>query len=156
MDKYWICMKWLEDLCLPFIPILLRRDLRSAWMSSKALSPCLISMPEWILWMLMELGNVIWSSGRLVITTLNLFKWSAWVQRLSVRKRLWRSSLPDSSCRRPPHSSNASITITGSSLRKISLPSMDSGSSMSALNSRSMSDELCPWMPWVKCGRREG
>ena len=89
------------------------------------------------------------------MTTLNFFKWSAWIQRLSVRMRLRRSPFPDSSCLRPPHSSNASITITGSSSRRTSSPSIDSGSSMSNLQSRSMSDELCPWVLWVKCDRRE-
>ena len=43
-------------------------------MSSKTLSPGLILIPEEILWMLMELENIIQFSSQLVMTTLNLFK----------------------------------------------------------------------------------
>jgi len=133
-------------------------SLRNAQMLLEVLSPGLISLPEGMLTcMLMELGNVqvMQSSGWLVITNLNFFKQLDSVQRLSVCRRLLKSSVPGESCWRPPHSSNASITITRSSSCEISF-STNNGSSMSNLKRQSMSNEICPSMPLAKCWQREG
>ena len=88
-----------------------------------------------------EAGNIRWmnSSCRLVMTSLNLFKWSMRIQRLSVRRRPLWPSFPDESCLRPPHSSSASITITGSSPRG-TLLSMNNGILIRHLNLPSMLD----------------
>ena len=109
-------------------------------------------------WVLMVFGNIrmMFSSGRLVITTLNLFRWSTRAQRLSVRKSPSKSSVPDESCLRPPHSSNASITITGSCSGGISSSSVDNGVSMSNLKRRSISDDLSCLLPSTKCWHRDG
>jgi len=90
------------------------------------------------------------------MTNLSFFKWSTWIQRLSICKRFWRSFFSGALCLRPPHSSNASITITGSSSHGMVSTSADNGSSMSDLKSQSMSDELCPRSPWANCCQREG
>ena len=72
-----------------------------------------------------------------------------------MRNRALWSLFSEESCLRPPHSSNASITITGSSSSGTFF-SMDNGVSMSNLKSWSMSDEISSLLPWVKCFRREG
>ena len=56
---------------------------------------------------------------------------------------------------RPPHSSNASITITGSSSHGTS-SRPDNGVSMRFLKRRSISDELCSLLCLTKCRRKEG
>ena len=94
-------------------------------------------------------------SFRLVMTNLNFFRWSTWTQRWSVHNRALWSLCSEESCLRPPHSSNASITITGSSSSGTFF-SKDNGVSMSNLKSWSMSDEMSFLLPWVKYSRSEG
>ena len=105
--------------------------------------------------MLIESGKVILCSSRLVITNLSFFKWSTWIQHLSICKRSQKSFFPDALCLRPPHSSGASIIITRSSFYRTASTSVDSGFSMSNLKSQSMLDKLHPWLPWDKCYRIE-
>ena len=144
----------------PF-PIDSSHDLRNMWMSWKVGSSGLTLLPEGIsIWMLMDSGNIRWMnlSYQLVMTSLNLFKWSMWVQRLSVHRRPLWLSFPDESCLRPLHSSGTSITITGSSPCGMLL-SVNNGISIRHLNLLSMLDRsgiLLFWTMSRMCWHTEG